>query len=70
MRFADGADLKVKQHIRASYRECVDMDLSKYFDRRPMLRIVARYDVLLVRVARKFRDKRLLRLIGSYLHRS
>ncbi len=41
-RFADGEALQVKQHIRASYRECVDMDLSKYFDRRPMLRIVAR----------------------------
>jgi RNA-directed DNA polymerase len=36
------------------------MDLSKFFDR-------VQHDVLLVRVARKVRDKRLLRLIGQYL---
>ena len=39
---------------------CVDMDLSKFFDR-------VQHDVLLARVARKVRDKRLLRLIGRYL---
>ncbi len=36
------------------------MDLSKFFDR-------VQHDVLLARVARKVRDKRLLRLIGRYL---
>ena len=50
----------MQAHIRAGYRHCVDMDLSKFFDR-------VQHDVLLVRVARKVRDKRLLRLIGRYL---
>ena len=36
------------------------MDLSKFFDR-------VQHDVLMARVARKVRDKRLLRLIGRYL---
>jgi RNA-directed DNA polymerase len=38
----------------------VDMDLSKFFDR-------VNNDVLMHRVARKIRDKRILRLIGKYL---
>ncbi len=59
-RSAHGAALQVQRHIRDGYRECVDMDLSKFFDR-------VQHDVLLVRVARKVRDKRLLRLIGRYL---
>lgn len=59
-RSAQGAALQVQRHIRAGYRECVDMDLSKFFDK-------VQHDVLLVRVARKVRDKRLLRLIGRYL---
>jgi len=36
------------------------MDLSKFFDR-------VDHDVLMHRVARKIRDKRVLRLIGKYL---
>lgn len=59
-RSAQGAAQQVQAHIRAGYRHCVDMDLSKFFDR-------VQHDVLLVRVARKVRDKRLLRLIGRYL---
>jgi RNA-directed DNA polymerase len=59
-RSAQGAAKQVQAHIRAGYRHCVDMDLSKFFDR-------VQHDVLLVRVARKVRDKRLLRLIGRYL---
>ena len=59
-RSAHGAALQVQRYIRAGYRECVDMDLSKFFDR-------VQHDVLLSRVARKVRDKRLLRLIGRYL---
>lgn len=50
----------VQQHIRAGYRWCVDMDLSKFFD-------TVQHDVLMHRVGRKVRDKRLLRLIGNYL---
>ncbi|TWT78701.1 Group II intron-encoded protein LtrA [Planctomycetes bacterium CA13] len=50
----------VQTHIQAGYRWCVDMDLSKFFDR-------VQHDVLMHRVGRKVRDKRLLRLIGNYL---
>lgn len=59
-RSAQGAALQIQHHIRAGYRVCVDMDLSKFFDR-------VQHDVLLVRVARKVHDKRVLRLIGRYL---
>lgn len=59
-RSAQGAAKQVQAHIRAGYRHCVDMDLSKFFDR-------VQHDVILARVARKVRDKRLLRLIGRYL---
>lgn len=59
-RSAQGAAKQVQSHIRAGYRHCVDMDLSKFFDR-------VQHDVLLARVSRKIHDKRLLRLIGSYL---
>ena len=38
----------------------VDIDLSKFFDR-------VNHDVLMTRVARRVKDKRVLRLIGSYL---
>ena len=37
-----------------------EVDLSKFFDK-------VQHDVLLVRVARKVHDKRLLKLIGRYL---
>jgi RNA-directed DNA polymerase len=59
-RSAQGAAQQVQAHIQAGYRHCVNMDLSKFFDR-------VQHDVLLVRVARKVHDKRLLRLIGRYL---
>jgi RNA-directed DNA polymerase len=59
-RSAQQAAKQVQDYIRAGYRHCVDMDLSKFFDR-------VQHDVLLARVARKVRDKRLLRLIGRYL---
>src|SRR5690606_38549038 len=41
-------------------RFAVDLDLSKFFDR-------VNHDVLMVRLARKVTDKRVLRLIGRYL---
>jgi RNA-directed DNA polymerase len=50
----------VQKHIQAGYRWCVDIDLSKFFD-------TVQHDVLMHRVARKVRDKQLLRLIGNYL---
>ncbi len=59
-RSAHGAAKQVQAHIRAGFRECVDMDLSKFFDR-------VQHDVLMVRVSRRVSDKRLLALIGRYL---
>jgi len=59
-RSAQDAAKQVQTHIRSGFRHCVDMDLSKFFDR-------VQHDVLLARVARKVHDKRLLRLIGRYL---
>lgn len=51
---------QVKQSIMDGYQYAVDVDLSKFFD-------TVNHDVLMSRVARKVRDKRLLKLIGSYL---
>jgi RNA-directed DNA polymerase len=59
-RSAHGAVKQVQAIIRGGRRWCVDMDLSKFFDR-------VQHDVLMSRVARKVRDKRLLKLIGRYL---
>lgn len=59
-RSAHGAIKQIQRTIRDGYRHCVDMDLSKFFDR-------VQHDVLLNRVARKVHDKRLLKLIGRYL---
>jgi RNA-directed DNA polymerase len=49
-----------RAHVEAGYRFVVDMDLEKFFDR-------VNHDVLMVRVARRVKDKRLLRIIGCYL---
>jgi RNA-directed DNA polymerase len=49
-----------KSHVEAGYRFVVDMDLEKFFDR-------VNHDVLMARVARRVKDKRILRLIGRYL---
>ena len=59
-RSAQDAVRQVQKIIRGGRRHCVDMDLSKFFDR-------VQHDVLMARVARKVRDKRLLKLIGRYL---
>jgi len=59
-RSAHDAVRQVRDYIRQGYRIAVDMDLSKFFDR-------VNHDVLMHRVARKIRDKRILRLIGKYL---
>jgi RNA-directed DNA polymerase len=59
-RSAHDAVRKVREYNRQGYRIAVDMDLSKFFDR-------VNHDVLMHRVARKIRDKRILRLIGKYL---
>jgi RNA-directed DNA polymerase len=48
-------------HVHAGYRYVVDIDLEKFFDR-------VNHDVLMAHVARRVRDKRLLRLIRRYLN--
>jgi RNA-directed DNA polymerase len=47
-------------HVEAGYRYVVDIDLEKFFDR-------VNHDVLMSRVARRVKDKRILRLIRQYL---
>jgi len=59
-RSAKDAVYQIREYIREGYRVAVDMDLSKFFD-------TVNHDVLMHRVARKVRDKRILRLIGKYL---
>jgi RNA-directed DNA polymerase len=59
-RSAHDAVRQLREYIRQGYRIAVDMDLSRFFD-------TVSHDVLMHRVARKVRDKRVLRLIGKYL---
>jgi len=59
-RSAHNAVHHVRDFIRKGYRVAVDADLSKFFD-------TVDHDVLMCRVARRIRDKRVLRLIGRYL---
>jgi RNA-directed DNA polymerase len=59
-RSAHDAVYRVRETIRKGFRIAVDLDLSKFFD-------TVDHDVLMCRVARKVRDKRVLRLIGRYL---
>jgi RNA-directed DNA polymerase len=55
-RSAHQAVLKAREYVRAGNRWVVDLDLEKFFDR-------VNHDVLMSRVARKIKDKRVLRLI-------
>jgi RNA-directed DNA polymerase len=59
-RSAHDAVRKVRHIIDKGYKYVVDVDLSKFFDR-------VNHDLLMTRVARKVKDKRVLRLIGRYL---
>ncbi len=59
-RSAHDAVYKVRDYIKEGFRIAVDMDLSKFFD-------TVNHDVLMHRVARKTKDKRVLKLIGKYL---
>jgi RNA-directed DNA polymerase len=47
-------------YVGSGYRFVVDLDLEKFFDR-------VNHDVLMARVARRVKDKRLLRLLRRYL---
>jgi RNA-directed DNA polymerase len=59
-RSAHQAAKQVQRIIRKGHAYCIDVDLSKFFDR-------VQHDVLMSRVSRKVHDRRLLRLIGRYL---
>lgn len=59
-RSAHDAVKQVRKNIDSGYRYVVDIDLKKFFDN-------VNHDVLMARVARKVKDKRVLKLIGRYL---
>jgi len=54
------AVLRAREHIAAGHRWVVDLDLEKFFD-------TVNHDVLMARVAKRVKDKRVLRVIGRYL---
>lgn len=51
---------KAREYIKEGYRWVVDLDLAKFFDR-------VNHDKLMARVARKIKDRKVLRLIRRYL---
>lgn len=59
-RSAHQAVKKVLKLIQRGYAYAVDIDLEKFFD-------MVNHDVLMERVARRVRDKGILKLIGKYL---
>jgi group II intron reverse transcriptase/maturase len=59
-RSAHQAVKAAQKYIEEGYRYAVDIDLEKFFDR-------VNHDMLMARVARKVKDKRVLRLIRRYL---
>lgn len=54
---------QARQHIASGHRWVVDLDLEKFFDQ-------VNHDILMARVARKIKDKRLLKLVRRYLQAS
>ena len=59
-RSAQQAVLKAREYVREGRRWVVDIDVEKFFDR-------VNHDVLMSRLARRIKDKRVLRLIRRYL---
>ena len=59
-RSAHQAVQRAREHIASGHRWVVDLDLERFFDR-------VNHDVLMARVARRVKDKRVLRLIRRYL---
>lgn len=57
---AHQAVLQAREYMASGKRWVVDLDIEKFFDR-------VNHDILMSRVARKIKDKRLLRLIRRYL---
>lgn len=59
-RSTHNAVLQARAHVETGKRWVVDMDLERFFDR-------VNHDILMSRVARRIADKRVLKLIRSYL---
>jgi len=59
-RSAHDAVRRAREYVSEGYDWVVDLDLEKFFDR-------VNHDVLMSRVARRIKDKRILRLIRRYL---
>jgi|LGOV01.1.fsa_nt_gb group II intron reverse transcriptase/maturase len=59
-RGAQQAVQRAQQHVSDGHRWIVDLDLEKFFDR-------VNHDILMSRLARKVKDKQVLRLIRRYL---
>ena len=59
-RSAHQAIQRAQEHILAGYDWVVDLDLERFFDR-------VNHDVLMARVARRVKDKQMVRLIRRYL---
>ena len=59
-RSAHQSVLKAREYVASGKRWVVDIDLENFFDR-------VNHDILMSRVARKVKDKRVLRLIRRYL---
>jgi len=59
-RSAHGAVCQAQRYVQSGRRWVVDVDLEKFFDR-------VNHDVLMARLAKRVEDKRLLRIIRSYL---
>lgn len=59
-RSAHQAVKQARDYIEAGYKYTVDLDLERFFDR-------VNHDILMARVARKVKDKRVLKLIRAYL---
>jgi RNA-directed DNA polymerase len=51
---------QAQKYVQEGYRYVVDIDLEKFFDR-------VNHDMLMSRIARKVKDKRVLKLIRAYL---
>jgi group II intron reverse transcriptase/maturase len=60
-RSAHDAVKRAQQYVQEGYEWTVDLDIEKFFDR-------VNHDMLMARVARKVKDKRVLRLIRAYLN--
>jgi len=59
-RSAHQAVLAAREYVNSGRQWVVDIDLEKFFDR-------VNHDILMSRIARKVKDKRLLRIIRKYL---